>query len=145
MDIVHSIQERPCQFVALLLKHLHTHRGLKLLLLIIVGIDKERHLKYDVDTLTIIQRFISDHLLNGPSIPPQSVSFIFGWMNCDPFNTALLGRSQGHCLSVEPYCQCHSRIALLYLCCNRLVPRNGGLIFNETLLNCSIALFIFFP
>jgi hypothetical protein len=75
MDIVHSIQECLRQFVVLLPKHLHTPCDIKLLLLVIVGVDKDRRLKCDVDTLTIIQCFISDHLPNGPSIPPQSVSF----------------------------------------------------------------------
>jgi hypothetical protein len=98
-----------------------------------------------VDTLAIIQRFLSDHLPNGPSIPPQSVSFRFGWMNCDLFDAALVGGSQGHCLSIESYCPCRNRIALLYLCRKRLVLRNGGVILNETLLNCSIATFHFLP
>jgi hypothetical protein len=98
-----------------------------------------------VDTLTIIHHFISDHLLNGPSIPPQSVSFQFGWMNCDPFDAALVGGSQGHCLIVESYCPCHNCIALLYLCRKCPVLRNGGVILNETLLNCSIATFHFLP
>jgi hypothetical protein len=145
VDIVHSIQECPRQFVALLPKHLHKPRGIKLLLVVIVGVDKDRRLKCDVDTLTIIQRFISDHLPNGPSIPPQSVSFRFGWMNCDPFDAALVGRSQGHCLSVESYCLRRNRIALLYLCHKCPVLRNGGAILNETLLNCSIATFHFLP
>jgi hypothetical protein len=98
-----------------------------------------------VDTLAIIRRFISDHLPNGPSIPPQSVSFRFGWMNCDPFDAALVGGSQGHCLSVESYCPRRNRIALLCLCHKRRVLWNGGVILNETLLNCSIATFHFLP
>ena len=145
VNIVHSIQECPHQFVALLPKHLHTHRGLKLLLVVIVGINKECHLKCDVDTLTIIQRFISNHLPNVPPFHHKVYPFFFGWMNYDPFDAALVGRLQGHCLSVEPYCLCHSRIAFLCLCRKRPVPRNGGLIFNETLLNCSIATFHFLP
>jgi hypothetical protein len=145
VDIVHSVQECPCQFVAFLPEHLHTPCDIKLLLVLIVGVDKDRRLKYDVDTLAIIQRFISYHLPNGPSIPPQSVSFRFGWMNSDPFDAALVGGSQGHCLSVEPYSLCGNRIALLCLCRKRLVLRNGGVILNETLLNCSIATFHFYP
>jgi hypothetical protein len=145
VDIVHSIQECPRQFVAPLPKHLHTPRGIKLLLVVIVGVEKDRRLKCDVDTLTIIQRFLFDHVPNGPSIPPQSVSFRFGWMNCNPFDAALVGGSQGHCLSIESYCLCHNRIALLCLCRKRPVLWNGGVILNETLLNCSIATFHFLP
>jgi hypothetical protein len=102
-------------------------------------------LKCDGDTLTIIQRFLSDHLPNGPSILPQSVSFRFGWMNCNPFDAALVGGSQGHCLSIESYCPRRNRIALLCLCRKRPVLQNGGVILNETLLNCSIATFHFLP
>jgi hypothetical protein len=131
--------------VALLPKHLHTPRGIKLLLVVIVGVNKDRCLKYDVDTLTIIQRFISDHLPNGPSIPSQSVSFRFGWMKCNPFDAALVGGSQGHCLSIESYCPRRNQIALLCLCHKCPVLRNGGVILNETLLNCSIATFHFLP
>jgi hypothetical protein len=145
VDIVHSIQECPHQFVVLLPKHLHTLRDIKLLLVVIVGVNKDRRLKCDVDTLSIIQRFISDHLPNGPSIPPQSVSFRFGWMNCNPFEAALVGGSQGHCLSVESYCPCRNRIALLCLCRKCPVLRNGNVILNETVLNCSIATFHFLP
>jgi hypothetical protein len=145
VDILHSIQECPRQFVALLPKHLHTPRSIKLLLVVIVGIDKDRRLKCDVDTLTIIQRFIFDHVLNGPSIPPQSVSFRFSWMNCDPFDAALVGGSQGHCLNIELYSLRCNQIALLCLCRKRPVLRNGGIILNETLLNCSIATFHFLP
>jgi hypothetical protein len=145
VDIVHSIQECPYQFVALLPKYLHTPRGIKLLLVVIVGVNKDHRLKCDVDTLTIIQRFLSDHLPNGPSIPPQSVSFRFGWMNCDPFDATLVCGSQGHCLSIEAYCLRRNRIALLCLCRKRLVLRNGGVILNEILLNCSIATFHFLP
>ena len=86
VDIIHTIQECPCQFVALLLKHLYMLRGIKLLLVVIVGANKDRRLKCNEDTLMIIQRFIYDHLPNGPSIPPQSVFFQFGWMNYNPFN-----------------------------------------------------------
>jgi hypothetical protein len=131
--------------MALLPKHLHTPRGIKLLLVVIVVVDKDRRLKCDVDNLAIIQRFISDHLPNGPSILPQSVSFRFGWMNCDPFDAALVGGSQGHCLSVESYCPRRNRIALLCLCCKCPMLWNGGVILNETLLNCSIATFHFLP
>jgi hypothetical protein len=145
VDVVYSIQECPCQFVAFLSKHLHTHRGIKLLLVVIVGVNKDCPLKYDVDTLAIIQRFISHHLPNGPSIPPQSVSFRFGWMNCDPFDAALVGASQGHCLSVEPYSLRRKRITLLCLCHKCPGLRNGEIILNETLLNCSIATFHFLP
>jgi hypothetical protein len=145
VDIVHSIQECPREFVALFPKHLHTPRGIKLLLVVIVGVDKDCRLKCDVDTLTIIHRFFSDHLPNGPSIPPQSVSFGFGWMNCDPFDATLVGGSQDHCLSIESYCPRRNRIALLYFCCKRPMLRNGGIILNETLLNCSIATFHFLP
>jgi hypothetical protein len=120
-------------------------RGIKLLLVVIVGVDKDRCLKCDVDTLTIIQHFLSDHVPNGPSIPPQSVSFRFGWMNCNPFDAAFVGGSQGHCLSIELYYLHHNRIALLCLCRKRLVLWNGGVILNETLLNCSIATFHFLP
>jgi hypothetical protein len=145
VDVVHSIQECPHQFVALLPKHLHTPRGIKLFLVVIVGVNKDRRLKCDVDTLVIILRFISHHLTNGPSILPQSVSFRFGWMNCDPFDAALVGGSQGHCLSIESYSLYHRRIALLCLCHKCLVLRNGGVILNEILLNCSIATFLFLP
>jgi hypothetical protein len=145
VDIVHSIQECPHQFVALLPKHLHMPRGIKRLLVVIVGVDKDCCLKCDVDTLTIIQRFVSDHLPNGPSILPQSVFFRFGWMNCNPFDAALVGGSQCHCLSIELYCPRRNRIALLYLCRKRLVLWNGGVILNEILLNCSIATFHFLP
>jgi hypothetical protein len=145
VDIVHGVQECPRQFVAVLPEHLHTPRDIKLLLVLIVGVDKDRRLKCDVDTLAIIQRFISDHLPNGPSIPPQSVSFRFGWMNCDPFDAALMGGSQGRCLSVELYSLCGNQIALLYLCRKHPMLRNGGVILNETLLNCSIATFHFLP
>ena len=54
VDIVYSIQECLRQFVAILPKHLHMPRGIKLLLVVIVEVDKDRRLKYDVDTLTII-------------------------------------------------------------------------------------------
>jgi hypothetical protein len=54
VDIVHSVQECPHQFVAFLPEHLHTPRDIKLLLVVIVGVDKDRRLKYDVDTLAII-------------------------------------------------------------------------------------------
>ena len=124
-------------------KHLHTPRGIQLLLIVIVGIDKDCCLKCDVDTLTIIQHFIFDHLLNGPSVPPQSVSFQFDWMNCHPFDVALVGRSQGHCLSIEPYYLYRNCIAFLCLSCKCPVFRNGGIILNETLLNCPIATFHF--
>jgi hypothetical protein len=98
---------------AFLPKHLHTPRGIMLLLVVIVGVDKERCLKCDVDTLAIILRFISHHLPNGPSISLQSVSFRFGWMNYDPFDAALVGARpspqcwtilyvpQAYCLSVS--------------------------------------------
>jgi hypothetical protein len=145
VDIVHSIQECPRQFMALLPKLLHTPRGIKLLLVVIVGVNKDRRLKCDVDTLTIIQRFFSDHVPNGPSIPPQSVFFRFGWMNCDPFDVALVCGLQGHCLSIESYCPRRNRIALLCLCRKRPVLRNGGVILNEILLNCSVATFHFLP
>jgi hypothetical protein len=145
VDIVHSIQECPRQFVVLLPKHLHMPCGIKLLLVVIVGVDKDRRLKCDVDTLTIIQCFLFDHLSNDPSIPPQSVSFRFGWMNYNPFDTALMGRLQGHCLSVESYCLRRNQIALLSLCRKRPVLRNGRIILNETLVNCSIATFHFLP
>ena len=143
VDIIHSIWECLRQFMRLLPKYLHTYRGLQLLLVVIVGVDKDHCLKCEVDTLTIIQLFIFDHLPIGPSIPQQSVSFIFGWMNCNPFDVALVGRSQGHCLNVEPYCPHRNRIALLCLCRKCLELRNGGLILNETLLNCPIATFHF--
>jgi hypothetical protein len=145
VDIVHSIQECSRQFVAPLPKHLHMPRGIKLLLIVIVGVNKDHRLKCDVDTLTIIQRFLSDHVPNGPSIRPQSVSFRFGWMNCNPFDAALVGGSQGHCLSIESYCLRHNRIAHLCLCRKHPVLWNGGVILNETLLNCSIATFHFLP
>jgi hypothetical protein len=145
VDVVHSVQECPRQFVALLLKHFHTPCGIKLILVVIVGVDKDRRLKCDVDTLAIIQHFISDYLPNGPSIPPQSVSFRFDWMNCDPFDAALVGGSQGHRLSVEQYSLHCRRIALLCLCRKIPVLRNGRVILNETLLNCSIATFLFLP
>jgi hypothetical protein len=145
VDVVHSIQECPRQFVALLPKHLHTPRGIKLLLVVIAGVDKDRCLKYEVDTLAIIQRFISHHLPNGPSIPPQSVSFRFGWMNYDPFDTALVGGLQDHRLSVEQYSLRHRHIALLCLCRKCSVLWNGRIILNETLLYCSIATFLFLP
>ena len=131
--------------MSLLPKHLHTQRGLQLLLVVILGIDKDRRSKCELNIITIIQRFISDHLSNGPSIPPQSVSFIFAWMNCDPFDAALVGRSQCHCLNIEPCCLCCNRITLLCLCRKRPMPRNGRLALNETLLNCSIATFHFLP
>jgi hypothetical protein len=145
VDIVHSIQEYPCQFVALLPKHLYTPRGIKLLLVVIVGVDKERCLKCDVDTLAIKLRLISHHLLNGPSIPPQTISFQFGWMNCDPFDAALMGRSQGHRLCIKPYFLRCKYIALLYLCCKCPILRNGGIILNIILLNCSVATFLLLP
>jgi hypothetical protein len=66
-------------------------------------------------------------------------------MNCDPFDAALVGGSQGHCLNIESYCPHCNQIALLYLCCKRPVLRNGGVILNETLLNCSIATFYLLP
>jgi hypothetical protein len=119
--------------------------NIKLLLVVIVGINKDCRLKCDVDILAIIQRFISNHLPNGPSIPPQSVSFRFGWMNCDPFDAALVGGSKGHRLNVEQYSLHRMRIALLCLCRKHPVLRNGGVILNETLLNCSIATFFFLP
>src|SRR5450759_4258617 len=103
VDIVHSIHERPRQFVALLSKYLHTVCGLQLLLVVILGKGNERRMKCGLDILTIKGRFVFEHLPNGPSIPPQRVSFIFLRMNCDPFDAALVGRSQGHCLSVESY------------------------------------------
>jgi hypothetical protein len=131
--------------VALLPKHLHTPRGIKLILVVINGVDKDRHLKCDVHTLAIIQRFIYDHLLNGPSILPQSESFRFGWMNCDPFDAALIGGSQGHRLNVEKYSLRRRRIPLLCLCRKRLVLLNGSVILNEILLNCSLATFLFLP
>jgi hypothetical protein len=145
VDVVHSIQECPRQFVALLSKHLHTPLGIKLLLVVIVGVNKERCLKCDVDTLTIILCFISHHLPNGPSIPPRSVSFRFGWMNYDPFDATLVGRSQGHCFNVEPYSLRRRRIAFLCLCRKRPVLQNGGVILNETLLNCFVATFLSLP
>jgi hypothetical protein len=128
--------------MALLPKHLHTPRGIKLLLVVIVGVDKECCLKCDVDTLAIILLFITDHLPNGPSIPPQSVSFRFGWMNCDPFDAVLVGRSQGHHFNIEPYSLRRRRIILLCLCRKRSVLQNCGVIFNKTLLNCSLATFL---
>jgi hypothetical protein len=142
VDVDHSIQECPRQFVALLPKHLYTPRGIKLILVVIVGVDKDCRLKCDVDALAIIQRFIYDRLPNGPSIPPQSLSFRFGWMNCDPFDPALVGGSQGHCLSIEHY---SLHIPLVCLCRKCPVLRNSGVILNETLLNCSIATFHFLP
>jgi hypothetical protein len=145
VDVVHSIQECPRQFVALLPKHLYTPCGIKLLLVVIVGVNKERYLKCDVDTLMIKPLLISYHLPNGPSIPAQIVSFRFDWMNCDPFDAALVDGSQGHRLGVEPYFLCRRRIALLCLCCKRPVLRNGRIILNETLLNCSIATFLLLP
>jgi hypothetical protein len=145
VDIVHSVQECPCQFVAFLPEHLYTPHNIKLLLVHIVGVDKDHRLKYDIDTLAIIQRFISDHLPNGPSILPESISFRFGWMNCGPFDAALVSGSQGHCLNIESYCPRRNRIALLCLCRKRLVLQNGGVILNETLLNYSIATFHFLP
>jgi hypothetical protein len=145
VDVVHSIQDCPRQFVVLLPKHLHTPCGIKLLLVVIIGIDKELCLKCDVDTLAIIQRFISYHLPNGPSILPQSISFQFGWMNCDPFDAALMGGLQGHRLNVEPYSLRRKRIALLCHCRKYPVFRNGGVILNETLLNCSVATFLSLP
>jgi hypothetical protein len=98
-----------------------------------------------VDTLTIIQHFISDHVPNCSSILPQSVSFRFGWMNCNPLDAAFVGGSQGHCLSIKSYCLRHNRIALLCLCRKRPVLWNGGVILNETLLNYSIATSHFLP
>jgi hypothetical protein len=42
-------------------------------------------------------------------------------MNCNPFDAALVGGSQGHCLSIESYCLRHNRIALL--CPHRFKPQ----------------------
>jgi hypothetical protein len=66
-------------------------------------------------------------------------------MNCDPFDATLVGGSRGHCLSIESYCPRCNRIALLCLCRKRPMLRSGGVILNETLLNCSIATFHFLP
>jgi hypothetical protein len=59
-------------------------------------------LKCDVDILAIELHF-SQHLPNGSPILPKSVSFMFEWMNCNPFDAPLIHRPQGHCLGVEPY------------------------------------------
>ena len=142
VDIIHSIKECPHQFVALLPKYLHKPCSIKLLLVVIIGVNKECCLKCDVDTLVIIKRFISHHLSNGPSILLQSVSFRFGWMNCNPFDAALVGGSQGHRLNVEPYSLCCKQIALLCLCRKRSIFWNGKVILNETLLNCFVATFL---
>ena len=145
VDVIHSIQECPCQFVALLPKHFHKLGGIKLFLVVIIGVDKECCLKYDVDTLVIKLCLISHHLLNGPSILLQTISFRFGWMNCNPFAATLVRGSQGHFLCVESYFLLHRHITLLYLCHKRLVLWNGGVTLNETLLNCSIATLISLP
>jgi hypothetical protein len=145
VDVVHNIKECPRQFVALLPKHLHTPRGINLLLVVIVGINKDRCLKSDVDTLAIILCFISHHLPNGPSIPPQSVYFRFNWMNYNPFDVALVGGSQGHRLNIEPYSLRRKRIALLYLYCKCPMLWNGRVILNEILLNCFVATFFSLP
>jgi hypothetical protein len=129
VDIVHSIQECPHQFVALLPKHLHTPRGIKLILVVISGVDQDHCLKCDVDTLAIKPLLIFHHLPNGSSIPPQIVSFRFDWINCDPFDAALVGRLQGHRLGVELYFLRRWYIALLCLCCKCQVLGNGGIIF----------------
>jgi hypothetical protein len=51
VDIVQSIQECPCQFMALLLKHVHTPRNFKLLLVVISDVYEDRCLKCDATML----------------------------------------------------------------------------------------------
>jgi hypothetical protein len=97
VDIVYSIQQCPSQFVALLLKQLNKPHQFKHVMIFIPGVCFDHLAKYDVNILTIQQ------LSNGSPIPLESVSFRFGWMNCNPLDATVMWRSQSHGLGIEPH------------------------------------------
>jgi hypothetical protein len=108
-------------------------------------LNQDHCLKYDVDILVIKLLFISHHLPNDSPIPPESVSFRFGWMNYETFDTALVSGPQGHCLGVEPYFPHHYYITLLSLRCKFPMFGNGGVTLDEALLNFSVATKFWLP
>jgi hypothetical protein len=103
VDIVYSIQQCPSQFVALLLKQLNKPHQFKHVMIFIPGVCFDHLAKYDVNILTIELPLIIQHLSNGSPIPLESVSFRFGWMNCNPLDATVMWRSQSHGLGIEPH------------------------------------------
>jgi hypothetical protein len=115
------------------------------LLIIIIEICQDHCSKCNVNIVTIEPPLIVQHLSNGFSIPPKSISFKFGWMNCNPFNATLVCGTQGHSLGIELHFLHCFRVTLLCLCSKFSMPRNGRVILDEALLNFSVATTLWLP
>jgi hypothetical protein len=145
VDIVHSIQQCLSQFVVLLSKQFHTSCHFNHLLVIIIGVCQDHYSKCDVNILVIELPLRIQYLPNGSPIPPKSVSFRFGWMNCNPFDIAIVCGLQGHSLGIEPHFLQYFCLILLNLCNKFLMPGNGRVTFDGALPNISVATTLWLP